>query len=112
MYSVRASPIALLSTRFWAISEDICYRHIGHSQAVVVIGLHNAGLIQVVSNKTTSLCETYQLRKFSNLPFLPSSSKTIIVFDKIHIDLWGPALITLIFQFTKFIVDDLPNLFG
>lgn len=76
----------------------------------MIVYLYNSALIQIVSNKTTFLCESSQLGKISKLLFLPSSSKTV-VFDNVYINLWGPTPIISINQF-KYYAGIVANLFG
>lgn len=114
LYTVRASPVdrtssvALFSTKFQAASDETWHQHLGHPQAAVVAHLRQSDLTKVTANKATSLCDSCQLGKISKLPFLSSSSKTTVAFEKIHIDLWGPAPVTSVnfFIYYAAIVDD------
>lgn len=58
LYLVCASPIAIFSTRFRAVTSDIWHSHLGHPQAAVIAHLCQSRLIQIFSNKATPLCES------------------------------------------------------
>ncbi|KAJ0039221.1 hypothetical protein Pint_23230 [Pistacia integerrima] len=99
LYAIRAPPVALFSSRFRVASEDISHQRLGHVQAAAVAHLRNKALIRTIYNKDNSIYESCQLGKLSKLSFSLSESKTFAPFEKVHIDLWGPAPLTSLHQF-------------
>ena len=105
-------PKAHFSCRFKSSSIDIWHQRLGHPQFSTIQLLKNKGLIEVVvSSKADNLCDSCQLGKLSKLPFSSSEHSSSNVFDKIHCDLWGPALVLSIgkFRFYACLVDDFSN---
>jgi len=49
--------------------------------------------------KIEKLCDSCQLEKLSKLPILHSEHSSTDVFEKIHCDLWGSALVLSIEKF-------------
>jgi hypothetical protein len=72
--------------------------------------LKNKGLIDVIGiKKLQHLCDSCQLGKLSHLPFSKSEhTSSTGIFEKIHCDLWGPALVLSIAKFKYYacLVDD------
>ncbi|KAM1762795.1 hypothetical protein ACFX12_005393 [Malus domestica] len=67
------------------------HNRLGHpSNSVVSLMLHKSN---VVLPKTSSsvLCQSCLEGKFCKLPFYPSVNKSVIPFEVVHSDLWGPA---------------------
>lgn len=55
-------------------------------------------------HKTPIFCESYALGKSTKLPFLPCSTHAINVLYQIHMDVWGPALVTSYDNFLFYLV--------
>lgn len=109
LYSICASPTAFYSTRFQTTIEKQWHQRLEHPQAAVVSHFRKLGLIKVACNKEpATMCESCPLGKMSKLHFSLSISNSIVIFDKLHIDLWGPAPVLSIHRFKYYaaIVDD------
>ena len=97
------------SHRFKSGTVDIWHQCLRHPQFSTLQFLKNKGLIDVICNvKSEHICDSCQLGKLSRLPFSCFKHLSSNIVEKIHCDLWGPALILSIgkLRYYACLVDD------
>ena len=109
VYSIKQPINAHFSTHFQMTDEQIWHARLGHPSMRLVQHLHKKGAIKV-SNKQflDFICESCNLAKATQLPFLPVNKRSHLPFELVHFDLWGPAPVVSKqgFRFYVCIVDD------
>ncbi|KAL9239100.1 hypothetical protein vseg_013451 [Gypsophila vaccaria] len=93
-----------------AVAPSLWHSRLGHPGPPVLSILRNSNSIQCNKIPNTKHCHACELGKYTKLPFIPSTSRTLLPFDIIHSDLWtSPVLCTLGQRYYLLFLDDFTN---
>ena len=84
---------AHFSTRFQMVDDRIWHARLGQPHMRLVRHLQNKGSIKVSNKQSSSsfICESCNMAKASQLPFVPITRRSKAFFELVHLDVWGPS---------------------
>ncbi|KAM1175312.1 hypothetical protein ACFX19_028331 [Malus domestica] len=90
------------------IKSSIWHKRLGHPSEEILHNMLNVAQLSVVSDSSPSLCTACIHGKLSRFPFPVKQTRSHVVFEKIHSDVWGPAPVKSVEGFRYYIsfVDD------
>lgn len=108
LYSVTSR--AALHSAFSVFAPSLWHARLGHPGAPVFQFLRSNNDIQCSSLDNKVLCPFFQLGKNVKLPFVSSTSYTVMPFDILHVDIWtSPVVSSMGHRYHLVMVDDFTN---
>jgi hypothetical protein len=88
MVSSSSCPTAFLGAQ---ISQSLWHQRLGHPSNVITSSMLSKSKVSATADSSSIVCESCLAGKFTRLPFPKSSTKSVIPFEVIHSDVWGPS---------------------
>ncbi|PRQ51221.1 putative RNA-directed DNA polymerase [Rosa chinensis] len=96
-----------------AVKCSLWHQRLGHPSSDIVSRMLSLSQVKFNNDQTSHTCSHCLSGKMHRLPFSESISKSVLPFQKVHSDLWGPApclsiegfkyYVTFIDDYTKFV---------
>jgi hypothetical protein len=94
-------------TAFAVLSDSLWHDRLGHPGASVLDSLRLNKFIECNKTRNPSICHACSLGKHIKLPFVASTSSTLMPFEILHCDLWtSPVLSSSGHRYYMLLLDD------